>query len=142
MTSTFTDADVIQQIAGSILAPKIEVAAPPERVTRESIFYYRAIGGVGIEITVDWSANLVYTLIWQPTGSTIPIGYKNDQGVEVKMFLQVALQRLGIDISTFKAANSKLGGKKENIPRLIDLAIQLLFENLDTLNSNVNKLFP
>lgn len=136
------DFSVIRQIAGSILAPKIEAAGPPKRAAWESAFCYRAIGGIGIEFQVDWGGPSIYTLVWRPTEPTCPATYKNDDGVEVKMMLVDALRRLHINPNAFIAEYRKLRGKKENIAAMMDLSIGLLNEHLDTLNLNIAKLFP
>lgn len=136
------DPSVIQQIAGSILAPKIEAAGPHRWAAWESAFCYRAIDGIGIAFEIDWREPGVYTLVWRPTEPTFPANYKNDKGVEVKMLLVDALRRLRINPSAFVAEYRKLSGKRENIAAMLDLSIGLLYGHLETLNSNITKLFP
>jgi len=58
------------------------------------------------------------------------------------MTVVAALQKLRINTNAFIAAYRKLSGKKENIAAMVDLSIGFLYEHLETLNSNIAKLFP
>lgn len=142
MANIVSDDSVIQQISTSILATKIVAAGAPRQAAWESAFCYRALGGIGIEFQVDRQGPSVFSLVWRPTLPMCPITYKNTNGIEVKMHLVDALQRLRVDTNLFVAEYRKLHGKKENMAAMIDLSIRCLSEHLDTLNLNLAKLFP
>jgi hypothetical protein len=137
-----TDSEVLQLIASSALAPRIGIDGSPRKISFESAYCYRAINGIGIEFTIDWREPFVFTLVWSPKESSCPVGYNNSNGVEVKMLLGKALHLLNVNGAAHQKAMLSLRGHKENIALMMDLSIQLLDKHLDSLNSNISKLFP
>ncbi len=140
--TTQAELDVLKQIAASAVGPLVKPDGSVRQFSFESAFCYRAIDGIGIQFTVDWREPYVFTLVWSPLEPTCPVGYGNDQGVEVKMLLLDALRRLRVNTGSFKADMLKLRGNPAKIPTMIDLSAGILFENLPILAANIKTLFP
>jgi hypothetical protein len=137
-----TDSEVLQLIASSALAPRIEIDGSPRKFSFESSYCYRAVNGIGIEFTIDWREPFVFTLVWSPAEPSCLVEYINSNGVEVKMHLGKALHLLNVNGAAHQKTMLSLRGTKENIAPMLELSIQLLHKHLDSLNSNISKLFP
>jgi hypothetical protein len=136
-----TDQTIARQIANSEMRPLIIAEEPSEKISYESTFCYRLRGGLGTEFTVDWSTPFIHSALWAPTEPRSPIGYRNANGVEVKVLIHTVLSRVGIDPEPYIATMRKLGPTEKDVPSMIDLSINVLLEHLGTFNSNMSKIF-
>ncbi len=94
------------------LSEKLEFGEPLEDRQNNTSFSVAYPGTeVGLQLFIDVSDFFIYALLFKPSVTGLPIGYRDDQGTRQKLYLQEALSELSIDGKAETLALQKLWGR-------------------------------
>lgn len=141
MTATEPNFDELKARAVSRLSQFAVVLDGEQRFGFEEVISLRKRDELGVQFTVDWRDPYVFSLIWSPSESRCPVGYKSADGRTVKMYVQEALRRLNVDVSGFNGRMLSLRGRREKLDDMMELSLDLLENYFEKLNDERLTLF-
>lgn len=125
-----------------------ETSEITKHTTMELILRYLK-NNIGVQITIDLSDFFIYVLLFKAEGNSIPIrylnnserGYFDNSGKRTAVYLQTALNELGIDCTKETKKIQELGGNYLNCFAMANILAQLLENNWLYIQSQLRKLF-
>lgn len=123
-------------------AVKLNLAGPAESSlasTEFSLFYFG--DSLGVQVSVDMSQFFIHVLLFRPEGGVLPIGYFDARGKTQKVYLQVGLKSLFINIERETRTLQKLGGDYRNCTTMAKLLADLVVRHWPQLLENAPRWF-
>jgi hypothetical protein len=136
--------DIISLVEGVFdpVASRLNLTGPIEQSisnTECSIAYMSA--DLGLEIQIDLGDFFLYSLLFRPTGKEIPTGYDNNAGQRRKIYVQHALESLGLNPSGATKSLQELGGKVANCEAMAKIIAGFVESNWSELERHKSLLF-
>jgi len=89
---------------------------------------------IGLEVNVDLADFFIYTLLFKPKGSEIP-------DYEDEIYVQEALDQIGVDIKAVTQKLQQLGGDYRNCSKMLAIIKEIIEAHWSTLLAKRNRWF-